>query len=318
MSREITVSFAKAPKTTKTSIRHNERREEDVKYLKNKDDHIHSELTKYNLHLVDVPMGGIEKYFNELYKPYVDDFNSHADERAKKQKKKPQIIKNAYAHFTSKANTHPVNEFVVGVGHKGDFDLSDPKQRKFLGNAYKDYLSGFKERNPELVIASAQVHFDEAGASHMHLVTIPMAHGYKNGLSVHPTLNRALGFSKTDDSQRKKGFADWTEQERNEIVKSLGKDYSRKKTDSKNRDAVDVNLYREAARKATQLNEKSKQSILKFKWAEDNLKKVEEQTRKLKEEAATLTDEELQRRRDEILGDSFAEGLDDLQQGLEK
>lgn len=96
----------------------------------------------------------------------------------------------------------------------------------------KDYVKEFQERNPNMFVFAAVIHRDES-TTHLHLDYIPCGHGFKRGLEIQNSLNRALheqGFQ----TDRGKGTAQkqWTEQERNEferICRDRGIDVEHKK-----------------------------------------------------------------------------------------
>ena len=54
-----------------------------------------------------------------------------------------------------------------------------------------EYARTFQERNPNLILFNAVLHMDEA-TPHLHLDYIPVAHGYKTGLSTRNSLTKGL------------------------------------------------------------------------------------------------------------------------------
>ncbi len=54
-----------------------------------------------------------------------------------------------------------------------------------------EYAKTFQERNPNLILFNAVLHMDEA-TPHLHLDYIPVAHGYKTGLSTRNSLTKGL------------------------------------------------------------------------------------------------------------------------------
>lgn len=57
----------------------------------------------------------------------------------------------------------------------------------------KEFVQGWKERNPNLELIGAYYHADEQGSPHVHLDYIPVAHGYTRGMETQTGLVRALG-----------------------------------------------------------------------------------------------------------------------------
>ena len=74
-----------------------------------------------------------------------------------------------------------------------------------------EYMNGFQKRNPQFYVFNAVLHMDEA-TPHLHIDYIPVAKGYKTGLSVRNGLAKALeqmGYGKNKDNISK-----WRDAER--------------------------------------------------------------------------------------------------------
>ena len=227
---EITASFQKS--RVKTSLKHNQRTSKDKDKLENKGKHIDWSKTDENLHLRDCK--SLRKVFNETFKDAVDDYN-------KAQKRKDRRIKDYYGKALTNSRLTPTQEFVVQLGDKNTVFKEDPKEnRAEWGKLYQTYLDSFENRNPNLRVASATVHFDEKGGPHMHMVTIPVG-TYSRGMRERANFDRAMGwnekkkdFDNFRDFQnwKKDRFADWADQEREQLLKcarEMGYDISRKK-----------------------------------------------------------------------------------------
>ena len=172
--------------------------------------------------------------FNNVFKESVDTYNST-------QKRKDRRISDYYSKALGNSRLTPTQEFVVQLGDKNTVFKEDPKEnRAEWGKLYHTYLDSFENRNPNLRVASATVHFDEQGGPHMHMVTIPVG-TYSRGMKKRANFDRAMGwnekkkdFDNFRDFQnwKKDRFADWTDQEREQLLKcarEMGYDISRKK-----------------------------------------------------------------------------------------
>lgn len=227
---EITASFQKS--RVKTSLKHNQRTSKDREALENKGKHIDWSKTDENLHLRDCE--SLRKMFNNVFKESVDTYNST-------QKRKDRRISDYYSKALGNSRLTPTQEFVVQLGDKNTGFKEDPKEnRAEWGKLYKTYLDSFEERNPNLRVASATVHFDEKGGPHMHLVTIPVG-TYSRGMRERANFDRAMGwnekkkdFDNFRDFQawKKDQFANWADNEREQLLecaREMGYDVSRKK-----------------------------------------------------------------------------------------
>ena len=123
-------------------------------------------------------------------------FGQALDEYNQKQKRPERQIKDYYNHVCKDSKRHPVYEMIIQVGDRSNTGVNAPIERECL----KEFYMGWKKRNPNLECIGAYIHADEKeGTLHMHLDYIPVAHGYKKGLSIQNGLVKALkeqGFEK--------------------------------------------------------------------------------------------------------------------------
>ena len=195
------MSFSKGNKS-ETSIKHNNRSiDPNFDFDKKGHQHIEREYTSLNEVLVH---RDIREIYNKEFGQAVKDYNS-------KQKRKDRRIKDYYSKVKHSKNQRTQIEFIVQVGNKDDF--KDDKNRitsSLWQNSKKileNYFDGFQKRNPNLIAYNAVIHMDEQGAPHLHLNVVPVAHlkNVKRGLTVKPSLDRALeeeGYQKDPKDSR--------------------------------------------------------------------------------------------------------------------
>lgn len=198
---EMTMSFSKGNKS-ETSIKHNNRSiDPNFDFDKKGHQHIEREYTSLNEVLVH---RDIREIYNKEFGQAVKDYNS-------KQKRKDRRIKDYYSKVKHSKNQRTQIEFIVQVGNRDDF--KDDKNRitsSLWQNSKKileNYFDGFQKRNPNLIAYNAVIHMDEQGAPHLHLNVVPVAHlkNVKRGLTVKPSLDRALeeeGYQKDPKDSR--------------------------------------------------------------------------------------------------------------------
>lgn len=179
------MSFSFGSNYKKTSIKHNERKPEDQKYLKDIGKHIHWDKTAENEVLVSKP---IKEVYRDVFQKSVDEYNS-------KQRRKDRKIKNFYSKMRKDKSYDVQKEFIVQVGKKGQ-QLSDDPERNDRLQKYvlETYLKKFEEEYPQLHVYSAVVHVDEA-SPHLHLAVVPEATGYKRGVAKKPSFSKAMGIT---------------------------------------------------------------------------------------------------------------------------
>lgn len=179
------MSFSFGSNYKKTSIKHNERKPEDQKYLKDIGKHIHWDKTSQNKILVSKP---IKEVYRDVFQKSVDEYNS-------KQRRKDRRIKNFYSKMRKDKSYDAQKEFIIQVGKKGQQLSDDPKKNDELQKAVLEtYLKKFEDEYPQLHVYSAVVHVDEA-SPHLHLAVVPEATGYKRGVAKKPSFSKAMGIT---------------------------------------------------------------------------------------------------------------------------
>lgn len=179
------MSFSFGSNYKKTSIKHNERKPEDQRYLKDIGKHIHWDKTAENEVLVSKP---IKEVYRDVFQSSVDAYNA-------KQRRKDRKIKNFYSKMRKDKSYDVQKEFIVQVGKRGQQLSDDPKKNDELQkDVLETYLKKFEDEYPQLHVYSAVVHVDEA-SPHLHLAVVPEATGYKRGVAKKPSFSKAMGIT---------------------------------------------------------------------------------------------------------------------------
>jgi hypothetical protein len=168
-------------------------------------EHIDQTRTHENVTLVDIP---IKQAYDELFGEALAAYNA-------KQKRADRKIASYYEHVKGlKTGEKLFYEDVVQWGSKDDF--TNEKTRQNAKECLIEYVKGFQERNPNLKLIGAYIHMDEA-SPHLHLDYIPFAHGYKRGLSVRNSLDKAMkemGYIPENESRKDNATKMWKDHER--------------------------------------------------------------------------------------------------------
>lgn len=145
--------------------------------------------TGYNITLVDETL---THAYHRLFDDAVEEYNA-------KQKRADRKIKDYYQQIKNSKNGEKLfYEDVLQWGKKEDFE-QHPEIRAIARECLLDFINGshergipsFAERNPGLELIGAYIHMDEA-SPHMHFDYIPVAEGYKTGLSKRNSLDRTM------------------------------------------------------------------------------------------------------------------------------
>lgn len=179
-------------------------------------ENIDQSKTHENITLVDME---IREAYREIFGEALEKYNEN--------KKPCRKITDYYDHILkSKNGEKPFYEDVVQWGSMKDFKDS-PEMREKAKEALLQYAKGFQARNPNLRLVGAYIHMDEA-SPHLHLDYVPVAHGYKNGLQVRNSLDRAMkemGFIPDNENRKNNATMLWKEHERSvlgDICRSMG------------------------------------------------------------------------------------------------
>ncbi|HEL2455043.1 TPA: plasmid recombination protein [Streptococcus suis] len=177
---ELSISFKTSTKMT--SIKHNNRDLTEEEYLEVQYQHIDQSKSGDNIY---IKQENLKEVYQTLFGKSLAEYNA-------KQKRKDRMISDYYQHVKKSKTLDLQREFIVGIGNKQDWDRLKPGGKKIVGKLLAAYIEEFQNRHPHLYIYNAAVHLDEKGHPHAHFNIVPLATGYKNGLSIQPSFKKAL------------------------------------------------------------------------------------------------------------------------------
>lgn len=146
----------------------NNYRQEDIEILKGSDRSI-----------LDDVRAIYHKEFDEAIKAY----NSH-------QKRADRHIKDYLGELSNKQSDVAV-EIIIQVGDMNYWADKTPQEKRIMSQVFKDQLEELEKSCPDFKVVHAVVHFDEK-SPHMHVVGVPVAHGYTRGLSKRVSKTRVF------------------------------------------------------------------------------------------------------------------------------
>lgn len=173
----MTISFKKA--TNKTSIKHNNRKFDEKDWESDYHKHIDRFRSENNRYLVQ---RDIHEMYDEIFGRALEVYNS-------KQKRKDRRISDYYQHVKKSKTLELQREFIIQVGNVEDFQIEENWQK--ANYILEKYVETFEARNPQFRVYNAVIHNDEA-SPHLHINVIPVAHGYKRGLTLQPSFDKAI------------------------------------------------------------------------------------------------------------------------------
>lgn len=131
-------------------------------------------------------------------------------------------LKKIEASQGKKNTPKPFYESVIQVGNKDDAGiLSHPEMAQRVKEVLVEYAQGFQKRNPNLHVFCEVLHMDEA-TPHLHIDWIPVAGGYRKGMPLRNSLEKAMNQQglaaqgRTD--KHNNGRAVWQDREKDFLV----------------------------------------------------------------------------------------------------
>ena len=136
---------------------------------------------EYNEEMIEVEVGSEVNILDDVKEIYEREFSEALAEYNKGKRSDRQI--HDYLEYVSESKKNDVaTEVILQVGDKEFWADKTREQWNAMKPLLREQLEYVKEIVPEFKIASAVTHLDE-DSPHMHVVGVPVATGYKRGLS---------------------------------------------------------------------------------------------------------------------------------------
>ena len=123
---------------------------------------------------------GTSNLIDDVKTVYHKEFDEALEEYNKKQTRQDRKIEDYFEHVAGKEQDMAV-EIIIQIGDR-EFWRQFDDMKSYMKLSYQIILDELRKRLPQFVVANAVVHLDE-DSPHMHIVGVPVAGGYKKGLS---------------------------------------------------------------------------------------------------------------------------------------
>lgn len=123
-----------------------------------------------------------ENLYKDVQQVYHDEFDEPLKEFNQKQNREDRKIKDYLKHVSDSKSNDVAAEIIIQIGDQDFWKDRSMEFKKSMIPCFQEQLDRLKELCPDFKIASAIVHLDEK-SPHMHVVGVPVAEGYKRGLS---------------------------------------------------------------------------------------------------------------------------------------
>lgn len=123
---------------------------------------------------------GTSNLIDDVKTVYHKEFDEALEEYNKKQTRPDRRIEDYFEHVAGKEQDMAV-EIIIQIGDRKFWKQYDD-MKSYIKLSYEIILGELIKKLPQFVVANAVVHLDE-DSPHMHIVGVPVADGYKKGLS---------------------------------------------------------------------------------------------------------------------------------------
>lgn len=134
----------------------------------------------YDRSLIEV-LSGSDSILDDVKKIYHREFDEALETYNAKQKRSDRKIKD-YLQHVSDSRSDVAAEIIIQVGDMDFWVDKSLEQKRKMSYIFRDQLRYLQRQLPDFKVASAVIHYDE-NSPHLHVVGVPVAGGYKKGLS---------------------------------------------------------------------------------------------------------------------------------------
>ena len=217
-----------------------------------------------------------ENLYKDVQQVYHDEFDEALKEFNQKQNRDDRKIKDYLKHVSDSKSNDVAAEIIIQIGDQDFWKDRSMEFKKSMIPCFQEQLDRLKKLCPDFKIASAIVHLDEK-SPHMHVVGVPVAEGYKRGLSKRCSKTKVF----TQKSLEKLQEAMRQDITLPDCVKEVDSTL-KKRSEGRNRDLTKKEL--------TELNEEKKDLQNSIKLLEYSKKEETEIINNLIEEEKKLAD----------------------------
>lgn len=132
-------------------------------------------------------IGGVQAYMERISRDRAKTIEYNESVRAENE---ANASVPGYVPRRAKGAPALVYEVIVGVYQKDGPEMSSDEKKAIL----REYADDWAKRNPSMALVGVYYHDDEEGKDpHLHIDYVPVGTGYKHGMAVQNSLERACG-----------------------------------------------------------------------------------------------------------------------------
>lgn len=149
-----------------------------------------------------VQLLGSDNILNDVKQIYHQEFDEAVKEYNSQQSRTDRKINDYIQHVSEQKQNDVAVEIIIQVGDKDFWKNKISFEKMEMTQVFQSQLECLKHFCPNFKIANAVVHYDEA-SPHLHIIGVPVANGYKKGLSKRCAKTRIFTQQSLSDLQDK-------------------------------------------------------------------------------------------------------------------
>ena len=129
-----------------------------------------------------VQMVGSDNILNDVKQIYHQEFDAAIKEYNSKQLRSDRKIDDYIKHVSEQKQNDVAVEIIIQIGDRDFWKDKNNLEKREMTRFFERQINSLKIACPNFKIANAVIHYDES-SPHLHVVGVPVAGGYKKGLS---------------------------------------------------------------------------------------------------------------------------------------
>ena len=227
---------------------------------------------EYNEEMIEVEVGSEVNILDDVKEIYEKEFSEALAEYNKGKRSDRQIPD--YLEYVSESKKNDVaTEVILQVGDKEFWADKTREQWNAMKPLLREQLEYVKEIVPEFKIASAVTHLDE-DSPHMHVVGVPVATGYKRGLSKQVAKTKVFDQKRLETIQDQ--MHDFVEQQMKDHPEIFGDETLKPKEKGRNSDFSKEFYLRLKQQEYEKLEDKCQEKETQIEALDDTAKEMKQ------------------------------------------
>ena len=149
-----------------------------------------------------VQLIGNDNILNDVKQIYHQEFDVAVKEYNSKQLRNDRKIDDYIKHVSEQKQNDVAVEIIIQIGDRDFWKNKNSLEKREMTQVFEKQLKSLRLACPNFKVANAVIHYDES-SPHLHIIGVPVASGYKKGLSKRCAKTRVFTQYSLSDLQDK-------------------------------------------------------------------------------------------------------------------